>query len=142
MYYINSRSKDLHVYENDKKWNEEDKQITKNEYEDAAKKSAIQSLKKMIGNNKTVYTSLAHVSSSGMTRRIKSYIVVKGKIVNIDWYIARALGWKHSNDGGIVVGGCGMDMGFHLVYSLSSVIYRRGKKYDSKAAYMLEHKWI
>jgi hypothetical protein len=39
--------------------------------------------------------------------------------------VARVLGEK-LRDGGLGVGGCGMDMGFHLVYSLSRALFPTG----------------
>jgi len=43
------------------------------------------------------------------------------------YLVARVIREKINNKhGGITVGGCGMDMGFHVVYSLSSYLYRDG----------------
>jgi len=54
-------------------------------------------------------------------------LTYKGKqiINNLDYYISKALDWP-LNDKGIRVGGCGMDMGFHLIYSLSRILYPNG----------------
>ena len=73
-----------------------------------------------------VFTSLRKVSSSGMTRHYSLFIVQGEDIVNITYYAAHALGWRLSESTGsraIVVNGTGMDMGFHLVSSLSSVLF-------------------
>ena len=37
--------------------------------------------------------------------------------------VATLLDRKYKNDA-VVVGGCGMDMGFHLVYTLSYVLFK------------------
>jgi hypothetical protein len=81
-----------------------------------------------------VYTILRHVSASGMSRDI-SVLVAKGdRIENITYYAAHALGWRLVERNGhraIRVNGCGMDMGFHLVYTLSSVLFRGAVEGDA-----------
>lgn len=73
-------------------------------------------------DGQTVYAKVNSVSQSGMSRRISLYIVAEdGRILDISYHSARALEWgyKDGYNGGIKVGGCGMDMLFHTVYSLS-----------------------
>jgi hypothetical protein len=81
-----------------------------------------------------VYTMVKHVSSSGMSRDI-SVLVAKGdRIEDITYYAAHALGWRLVERNGrraIRVQGCGMDMGFHLVYTLSSVLFRGAVEGDA-----------
>ena len=36
------------------------------------------------------------------------------------------MGDKRADDGGIKIGGCGMDMGFYLVYNLGYTLYPNG----------------
>ena len=75
----------------------------------------------------TVYTVLRHVSASGMSRDISLKTVRDGEIIDITFTAAEALGEKVKEKDGhrvIRVGGCGMDMGFHLVYNLSASVYR------------------
>jgi hypothetical protein len=57
------------------------------------------------------------VSRSGMSRRIEFYSTDKaGSMERIGYYMARAIDWPYSIDkGGIMVGGCGMDMIFHTL---------------------------
>ncbi len=119
-------------------------------------------LLKLLPPGKTVYTIVKHVSSSGMTRHISLMIAGndqdgKPAISNIDWEASKLLGWRRNpKNGALVVGGCGMDMGFHTVYSLSSRLYpdgfklpkgkhgRNGDKsgFDKDGGYALNHKWI
>lgn len=88
---------------------------------------AIEDLRKMLSVGTTVYTILRHVSRSGMQRAISVMIVKDNKPHDISYLVSKALGWKlHRKQYGVKVDGCGMDMGFHLVYSLSSVIFRNG----------------
>lgn len=89
----------------------------------------LESLRKWIKPGDTVYTTLDHVSSSGLSRDIR--IVVpqvddKGKVffIHPNYAAQIVLGWPRARKGeGIRVGGCGMDMGFHLVYELSAKLY-------------------
>lgn len=69
-----------------------------------------------------VKTILRHVSRSGMMRHIS--LIFNDH--EISGYAADLLDDKRADDGGIKVGGCGMDMGFDLVYRLSSVLFPEG----------------
>ncbi len=87
------------------------------------KAKAIEQLREMFPPGSTAHTILRHCARSGMTR----WISVVHNDEDVSWLVARALGEKaNQQHDGIKVGGCGMDMGFHLVYSLSSVLYPDG----------------
>jgi hypothetical protein len=87
---------------------------------------AIAELRGIIKPGDTVRTILRHASASGMSRIIDLVIVEAGDVRSISWLAARAMGDKMVNDKhyGIRVAGCGMDMGFHLVYNLSRTLFR------------------
>src|SRR6266850_1558603 len=75
----------------------------------------------------TVYTILRHRSRSGMQRVIGAVIKTDGELRDWSGYVAAAVERRWDNDrGGVVVGGCGMDMGFELVYNLSAVLWPEG----------------
>ena len=87
---------------------------------------AIAQLRQAFPVGSTVSTVVRHVSQSGMQRAIVVLAIDtdSGEIVNVSWQVARALGWSlHSKYDGVKVNGCGMDMAFHLVYTLSSVLH-------------------
>lgn len=89
----------------------------------------------------TVYTILRRVSSSGMTRHISLKIAQGGEIYDITYNAALALGEKLHDVNGfntIKVNGAGMDMGFHLVYSLSSVLFHG----QERAGYKIAQRWM
>jgi hypothetical protein len=89
--------------------------------------------------DRTVYTNLLHVSRSGMYRVIGVMIMRNNKPIDISGWVAKALGWGYDRDkNGVKVSGAGMDMGFHLVYELSSVLYG----YKNRGGYKLEHRWL
>lgn len=95
-------------------------------------KQDIKDLKRLIGRKYEVRTKVNHVSQSGMTRHISCYVVHKGEIHCIDYLVSRVIEWRQHDNGGIVVGGCGMDMGFHLVYTLSRIMYPKGFKSSTR----------
>lgn len=82
-------------------------------------------------NGSTVYCILRHKSDSGMTRRISFVIFVDNRPIQLDYSIATILDMKPSEKDGLVVRGCGMDMGFHIVNRLSHVL-----------GVSLRHEWL
>jgi hypothetical protein len=136
---------------------------------DAEKIEAIERLLRTVEPGDTVYTIARHVSRSGMQREISLVAVDRSAIVlpvesrdgiaklgrealtTIDYWAARALGYRIGTHGGIVVGGCGMDMGFLLVYNLGRTLWphgtdkphgRRNGQPDSEGGYALKHGWL
>ena len=104
---------------------------------DKERLEAIEQLKQWIKPGDTVYTVLDHVSWSGMTRHIRVVVpMVEGKngnstvdFIHPNYSVAKACGYRQAKRGdGLVVGGCGMDMGFSVVYDLSHVLYGEGYK--------------
>lgn len=114
---------------------------------------AIASLRKLLKAGSTVYTVLRHVSTSGMTRHIDLYTIKNNQPQRISWSAAKAMGYTLKDDG-IVTQGCGMDMGFHLVYNLGRTLFPKGFKvkgvgrngdtsgHDKNGGYALNHRWM
>jgi hypothetical protein len=109
----------------------------------------------------TVYTLVTHVARSGMSRRIRVLVMTPDEPHDISHLVGRALGYRRNrDDGGLVVGGCGMDMGFHLVHSLSYTLHgnatvgadaqvadEKGRPFQPRpdnyrAGYSLTHRWL
>jgi hypothetical protein len=63
----------------------------------------------------TIYTVIRHVSASGMQREISLKMIDAGRIIHLDYLVSTALGTRIGKHGGLVIKGCGMDMGFALV---------------------------
>lgn len=84
----------------------------------------------------TVYTILRHVSRSGMFRVIQLVVIgAGGTPYQLGYNAALVLGSQYDRDReGVKVGGAGMDMGFHLVYNLSMVLFGDG--------YALSQRWL
>jgi len=97
----------------------------------------------MLNPGDTVYTMVRSVSSSGMSRTMSLYLVKDNRLMNITYYAAHALEWPLVEKNGsrvLRVGGCGMDMGFHTVYTLSRVLF--AATMPSDAGYALRQEWI
>lgn len=88
---------------------------------------AVKELKEILKPGDTVYTILRHVTRSRMTRYIDLYVFRDNEPRYLTYWASEVLGWKRSNKyEGIKIEGCGMDMGFHLVYSLSRRLFPDG----------------
>tara|TARA_R100001460_G_scaffold56738_2_gene96446 strand:- start:619 stop:924 length:306 start_codon:yes stop_codon:yes gene_type:complete len=99
------------------------------------KELAIEKLKEAIKEGDTLWTQLHHVTKSGMTRYIGVRFLKDDYPYTYTYYVAKALDWKMSDKyEGVKVVGCGMDMGFHLIYSLSHALYGDG--------YAIKQRWL
>ena len=106
-----------------------------------------------------VYTSVKQVAKSGMSRTMTLHIVQDGRICGITYSAAVVLGEVQQNDSSIRIHGCGMDMGFEVVYRLSRRLFPdgfkprdAGKDYgrngtsaddiDKDGGYALKQRWL
>lgn len=110
-------------------------------------------LRKPKGQGRVLYTTVKHVSRSGMYRHIAVFMAKKGEIENISWKVAKIMGRKYCDDDSVGVSGCGMDMGFEIVYALGSILYPKGDghtitgrngdtKPETDGGYLIKQKWI
>lgn len=106
------------------------------------KDEALQRLREWLPKGATVYTVLRHVSRSGMQRHVSLLFPFKsGKELRFGQATTNAstvLGWRCVRSLGgsdaLVIGGAGMDMGFHAVYTLAQAMYGDG--------YALKQEWL
>lgn len=99
---------------------------------------AIERLRDWLKPGDEVQCILRHVSRSGMSRVIQlvKFDRKSGRVLALGWNAALALDWRYDWEReGVKVGGAGMDMGFHLVYTLSSALF-------DGDGYALTHHWI
>jgi hypothetical protein len=93
----------------------------------AERDEALERLREWLEPGDTVYTILRHVSRSGMSRSISVVRDSEDGPHDFTYLAARVLGYRvDERNGGLKAGGCGMDMGFHVVYSLSSRLFPNG----------------
>ena len=102
--------------------------MTTRRYTEEETAEAIEHLRAELTPGRVVYTKITHVSRSGMSRSIECYLAQgRDNLTDITWQVARATNSRiDNNHGGIVIGGCGMDMGFALVYGLGRTLYPNG----------------
>jgi hypothetical protein len=115
-------------------------------------KEARRELKKYIRPHTVVYTLLRNCSASGMSRRIDVYVIRQNKPWRLTHLVAKLLGYSQSkSDYALVVGGCGMDMGFHVVYSMGRMLWPHGTRKphgerngepDREGGYAIKHSWL
>lgn len=88
---------------------------------------ALNHLRNILKPGDTVFCVLNNVSRSGMSREITLYAIGEDKNPMYLSGYAEALGLgRRGKREGNIVGGCGMDMGFHLVSQLSQELYPDG----------------
>lgn len=135
--------------------------LTKQQQERRAE--AICELRKHLRPGSTVYLILRHVSKSGMLRRVSPIIRhKKGHFLHLDHWAAQCLYpesrtiSKIGGGDGVPMHGCGMDMGFELVYLLGRYLWPKGGKQpkgiyprngdtsgiETDGGYMLRYHWL
>ena len=88
---------------------------------------------------KKIFCILRNVSRSGMSRDIDFYIFLPdGTRLYLSYIIAGLLDYPFNDNKGVKVGGCGMDMGFSVVYGLSCLLYEG----QDRPGYIIKHEWI
>ena len=121
----------------------------------AERANAVERLRKFLAPGTTVYSVCRHVSRSGMQRRIDFYTIIHDEhygatLSYLSGMIATALGYRCDGHG-IVVNGCGMDMGYHVVHNVGRMLWPEGTPSphgtrngvpDTSGDYALKHQWI
>lgn len=120
------------------------------------RQAGIERIKEHAPKGSTIYCILRSVSRSGMSRRISFYAMKPAgtkystgekpvhhtEPVMLDRAVAAILDMPLDREKeGIRVDGCGMDMGFHVVYSLARAVYGTEKDAED-AGYVLKHRWL
>ena len=130
----------------------EGQRITATEGRSILRNDAIASLKACLKPGNTVYTILRSVSRSGMRRSLSVYIITSdGQPWDVTGTVCRATGRNTDRNNNLTVDGCGMDMGFHVVYGLGMTLWPDGTtephgtrdgEPDSSGGYALKHRWL
>jgi len=95
---------------------------------------AMANLREWMPRDSTVYLVLRHRSKGGMTREIGLVVFHDGHAIHPNAAVAEALGYRIGKRDGVLVKGCGRDMGSVLVRQISRALY------DETQA--LRHEWI
>lgn len=123
-------------------------------------------LLKLLHPNDKLYTILRHVSRSGMSRRISVIYISRTKVsdkfiydentpLDITPAVSNVIGLPYNRDkDGMRIDGCGMDMGFEIVYNLGRQLFPDGFKvngigrngntsgWDKDGGYALKQEWL
>ena len=117
---------------------------------------ALAELRELVPPFSTIYTVLRHVSASGMTRWIDLYVMENDRPRGISYSAAMVMDdpLRTRGNDGIEIGGCGMDMGFALVYNLGMRLFPKGAQapkgywrnepmtWETSGGYCLTQRWL
>ena len=89
---------------------------------------SLNAVRALVKPGDTIHTILRHVSRSGMSRNISPVLLRDGDTLHLSRSVAVILGLPvvEGSWDAVKIGGCGMDMGFSLVYNLSSRLFPDG----------------
>ncbi len=73
-----------------------------------------------------LHTVVRSVARSGMSRTLDVYSVRDGELRNLSRLVGLALDYRRNDSGALKVSGCGMDMGFAVVYEVGAVLFADG----------------
>jgi hypothetical protein len=118
------------------------KTMTKKEIKNQAQEEAKARILELLdtgAERPTIYTILRKVSSSGMSRQISLKVIKEGVLYDITYSAAILLDLPlvEGFNRAVRVNGCGMDMGFDLVYGISSRLFAD----QERAGYTIRHEW-
>jgi hypothetical protein len=93
----------------------------------AERQEHIERLRDKIKPGDSIFTVLKHVSKSGMYRVIDVYRMEDNEPIRISFGVAMAtdMGYDRKHEG-VKASGCGMDMGFEVVYNLGYSLWPKG----------------
>jgi hypothetical protein len=129
--------------------------------EAAIRAAAVAELKTYLKPGDEIQLILRHRSRSGMFRRISPILQHRKRgTLHLDYLFHRAFNPESSKrvggGDGVPVSGCGMDMGFHLVYTVAAYMWPKGAKlpkgmcgrngdksgYETSGGYLLKSHWL
>jgi len=121
----------------------EDAKMTTKQKKAEDRQRALDTLHRMITPGMTVHTILRHVSKSGAVRDISVVVILPNNtgrptVFHPNWAVATLLGDRLTDKNGsdaVRVSGGGMDMGFDLIYRLSSAMFNGD-------GYQLNQEWL
>ena len=97
--------------------------FTKKQQKENEENHARKILKECIDPKKGIVIFQTSVSASGMSRAVSVYSHNLDSYLN--YLIAKVLGYTLDKNEKLRLGGCGMDMHFHLAETLTSVLYTK-----------------
>ena len=132
-------------------YHKQDKKLSKKEGEQLYKEQAKNDLLSLVKPNDKILINVESVSSSGMSRTMRFFIIKDNELRDITGYVAIVAGYARDKNNFLKVSGCGMDMGFSVVYNLGRCLWRDGTPEshgtrngvaDFDGGYALKHSYI
>ena len=124
---------------------------------DVEREESLAMLRKWLKPGDTVYTILETRAASGLSRRIRVLIPYVREDGSVDFIhpnhaVSKVLKLRRDDKHeGVTIQGCGMDMGFEIVYRLGKALWPEGTPKphgsrngspDSDGGYALKHRWL
>jgi hypothetical protein len=101
---------------------------------------------KQLPKDTTIYTIVHHVSQSGMMRHVEMFYLKDNQKIPIRFLTEEVFFYRLNRKTDYYhVSGCGMDMGFSLVHSLSYCVSEalvKDGKLDEKDGYYFKQSWF
>jgi hypothetical protein len=150
MVYVQTSSGNVFETSNASYWSEATRLPAKRG-EELLRKQYQNALRERLKPGDTVYTLMRSVSRSGMRRTFDVYMSRDNQMACVTYSVAKACRYGLDNHGRIVVGGCGFDAGYDIVYSLGRALWPNGTpephgtrngQPDSDGGYALNHSWL
>ena len=86
-------------------------------------------LKDIIKQNDEILYKVTHVAKSGMSRHIQFFKIKDNNLLNLTYNICDEFNYTFKDKTrSLYIQGCGMDMGFHVIYNLSRDLFKDGYK--------------
>ena len=79
---------------------------------------------------KEIYVQVMSVSRSGMSRKVKAYLVLNNRIMQVTHHVAKSIGYNLQSDDTIRIGGSGFNVKDWLVKRVSHELYGNENEID------------
>lgn len=87
----------------------------------AERQHALEMLRKFVPEGTRIFTHIESVSRTGMSRKVRAFVVSDGDLVELTMYAATLRG--ASADGGLRFGGCGYDAGYEMADDIACAAF-------------------
>lgn len=101
----------------------------------------------LLDDKPTIYTIVRRVSPNGMSRDMSFFCINNGQLINITYLVSLIVDEREPKQNKyhehiIRVNGAGMDMVFHMVYTLGNILFRDIEQDIDNSGYLLNYKSI
>lgn len=103
----------------------------------------------LLDTKPTIYTIVRRVSPNGMNRDMSFFCIdkVRNQLINITYLVSLIIDEREPKQNKyhehiIRVNGAGMDMVFHMVYTLGNILFRDIEQDIDQSGYLLKYKSI